>query len=103
MLCQMKLTSHQLIQAVLESFAVNEIVLAKQLIERTPDYSLTLFDKRFYSLVLLHARHTNRYNWSRPLPLQEGTQCVNRTSGCLGAPDSQPAGAEDVAATAKYN
>ncbi len=55
MLCQMELTSHLLTQAVMESCAVNEMVLAEQLIERTPDHSLTLFDKGFYSLGLLHS------------------------------------------------
>lgn len=55
MLCQMELTSHLLVQAVMESCAVNEMVLAEQLIERTPDHSLTLFDKGFYSLGLLHS------------------------------------------------
>ncbi len=34
MLCQMELTSHLLTQAVMESCAVNEMVLAEQLIER---------------------------------------------------------------------
>ncbi|WP_429072546.1 IS4 family transposase, partial [Aeromonas veronii] len=45
MLCQMELTSHLLVQAVMESCAVSEMVLAEQLIARTPDHSLTLFDK----------------------------------------------------------
>ncbi|MCV5404366.1 IS4 family transposase, partial [Escherichia coli] len=58
MLCQMELTSHLLVQAVMESCAVNEMVLAAQLIARTPDHSLTLFDKGFYSLGLLHAWQT---------------------------------------------
>ncbi len=54
-LCQMKLTSHQLVQAVMESCDVNEMVLTEQLIECIPDHSLTLFDNGFYSLGLLHA------------------------------------------------
>jgi len=36
MLCQMELTSHQLVQAVMESGAVNEMVLAEQLIKTSP-------------------------------------------------------------------
>ena len=44
MLCQMELTSHLLTQTVMDSSAVNEMVLAEQLIENTPDNSLTLFD-----------------------------------------------------------
>ncbi|MGE6235408.1 IS4 family transposase, partial [Aeromonas media] len=39
MLCQMALTSHLLTQAVMESCAVSEMVLAEQLVERTPDHS----------------------------------------------------------------
>ena len=41
MLCQMELTSHLLTQTVMDSSAVNEMVLAEQLIENTPDNSLT--------------------------------------------------------------
>nr|WP_240038685.1 transposase [Aeromonas allosaccharophila] len=51
----MELTSHQLVQTVMDSCAVNEIVLAEKLIDHTPDHSLTLFDKGFYSLGRLHA------------------------------------------------
>ena len=32
-------------QTVMDSCAVNEMVLAEQLIEKTPDNSLTLFDR----------------------------------------------------------
>ena len=74
LLCQMELTSHLLVQAVMESCAVNEMVLAEQLIARTPDHSLTLFDKGFYSLGLLHAwqRAGSERHWL--LPLKKGTQ-----------------------------
>lgn len=58
MLCQMELTSHLLTQTVVDSSAVNEMVLAEQLIENTADNSLTLFDNGFYSLGLLHAWRT---------------------------------------------
>ncbi|HHQ4465196.1 IS4 family transposase [Aeromonas veronii] len=74
MLCQMELTSHLLVQAVMESCAVNEMALAEQLIERTPDHSLTLFDKGFYSLGLLHAWHTTGSERHWLLPLKKGTQ-----------------------------
>ncbi|WOE67259.1 IS4 family transposase [Aeromonas allosaccharophila] len=74
MLCQMELTSHLLTQAVMESCAVNEMVLAEQLIERTPDHSLTLFDKGFYSLGLLHAWQTAGSERHWLLPLKKGTQ-----------------------------
>jgi IS4 transposase len=74
MLCQMELTSHLLVQAVMESCAVNEMVLAEQLVARTPDHSLTLFDKGFYSLGLLHAWQTAGSERHWLLPLKKGTQ-----------------------------
>ncbi|HGE8238792.1 IS4 family transposase [Aeromonas sp. 82P] len=74
MLCQMELTSHLLVQAVMESCAVNEMVLAEQLVARTPDHSLTLFDKGFYSLGLLHAWQTAGCERHWLLPLKKGTQ-----------------------------
>ncbi|MGL5039818.1 MAG: IS4 family transposase [Aeromonas sp.] len=74
MLCQMELTSHLLVQAVMESCAINEMVLAEQLIARTPDHSLTLFDKGFYSLGLLHAWQTAGVERHWLLPLKKGTQ-----------------------------
>ncbi len=74
MLCQMELTSHLLVQAVMESCAVNEMVLAERLVARTPDHSLTLFDKGFYSLGLLHAGQTTGSERHWLLPLKKGTQ-----------------------------
>lgn len=58
MLCQMELTSHLFVQAVMESCAINEMVLARKLIEHTSEHSFPLLDKGFYSLGLLHAWHT---------------------------------------------
>jgi len=74
MVCQMELTSHLLTQTVMDSCAVNEMVLAEQLIEKTPDNSLTLFDKGFYSLGLLHAwqRQGVARHWL--IPLKKGAQ-----------------------------
>lgn len=74
MLCQMELTSHLLVQAVMESCAVNEMVLAEQLVARTPDHSLTLFDKGFYSLGLLHAWQNAGCERHWLLPLKKGTR-----------------------------
>lgn len=74
MLCQMELTSHLLTQAVIERCDVNEMVLAERLIERTPDHSLTLFDKGFYSLGLLHAWQSAGCERHWLLPLKKGTQ-----------------------------
>ncbi|WP_409420519.1 IS4 family transposase [Pseudaeromonas sp. ZJS20] len=74
MLCQMELTSHLLTQTVMDSCAVNEMVLAEQLIEKTPDNSLTLFDKGFYSLGLLHAWQSQGIARHWLIPLKKGTQ-----------------------------
>lgn len=74
MVCQMELTSHLLTAAVFDSVAVNEMRLARQLIEKTPDASLTVFDKGFYSLGLLHEwqRTGTERHWL--LPLKKGSQ-----------------------------
>ena len=73
MVCQMELTSHLLISSAFESPKVSEMVLAEQLISSTPDNSLTLFDKGFYSLGLLHqwTASGNERHWL--LPLKKGT------------------------------
>lgn len=54
MICHMEVTSHQLINSTFSDYRTNEMVLAEQLIERTPDNSLTIFDKGYYSLGLLN-------------------------------------------------
>lgn len=54
MVCQMELTSHMLTGSVFEGIASNEMQLATGLIPTTPDFSLTLFDRGFYSLGLLY-------------------------------------------------
>ena len=108
MLCQMELTSHLLVQAVMESCAVSEMVLAEQLIARTPDHSLTLFDKGFYSLGLLHAWQTAgvERHWLLPLkkkghPIRGGAQ--TGAPGCTGLAENQPTGEEEVAAPAGHS
>ncbi|WP_247655326.1 hypothetical protein [Pseudoalteromonas sp. MMG007] len=50
----MEQTSHQLTNSAFDNYKSNEMVLAEQLIEDTPDHTLTLFDRGFYSLGLLH-------------------------------------------------
>jgi IS4 transposase len=74
MVCQMELTSHLLTAASFDSAAVNEMKLAARLVEQTPDHSLTLFDKGFYSLGLLYRwQHTGiERHWL--LPMKRGTQ-----------------------------
>ncbi len=105
MLCQMELTSHLLVQAVMESSAVSEMVLAEQLIAHTPDHSLPLFDKGFYSLGLLHAWRAAGVERHWLLPLKKGTQyeVVRKlgASGCAGASQNQSTGEEEVVATAR--
>lgn len=74
MVCQMELTSHLLTASAFDSVAVSEMKLAAELIDKTPDHSLTLFDKGFYSLGLLHQwqRTGTERHWL--LPLKKGTQ-----------------------------
>jgi hypothetical protein len=57
MVCHMEVTSHQLINSTFSDYRTNEMVLAEQLIEGTPDNSLTIFDKGYYSLGLLEHWH----------------------------------------------
>lgn len=85
MVCQMELTSHLLTNAVFDSVAVNEMTLAEQLIDTTPDDSLTVFDKGFYSLGLLHRWQSSGTQRHWLLPLKKGTQY--RTLKVLGRGD----------------
>ncbi|WP_026375605.1 IS4 family transposase [Aestuariibacter salexigens] len=70
MVCLMELSSHLLIDSV----EVNEMNLANQLVPRIPDNSLTLFDKGFYSLGLLHDWQKQGVNTHWLLPLRKGAQ-----------------------------
>ncbi len=74
MVCQMELTSHLLTAAALQSVAENEMLLAARLIDKTPDHSLTLFDKGFYSLGLLHQWRNTGTERHWLLPLRKGAQ-----------------------------
>ncbi len=74
MVCQMELTSHLLTASAFDSVAQNEMTLAAKLIDSTPDHSLTLFDKGFYSLGLLHQWQTTGIERHWLLPLRKGTQ-----------------------------
>ncbi|MBU9838382.1 transposase, partial [Rahnella aceris] len=69
MVCLMELSSHLLRASVMDSYDVNEMRLAAKLADSAPDNSITLFDKGFYSLGLLHDWHNageNRH-WLTPL------------------------------------
>ncbi|QBG34850.1 IS4 family transposase [Litorilituus sediminis] len=57
MVCHMEITSHQLINSVFSGYRTNEMKLAEGLIETTPDNTLTIFDKGYYSLGLLNRWH----------------------------------------------
>ena len=65
----MELSSHLLTQSAFDSVAVSEMKLAESLIKTTSDHSLTLFDRGFYSLGLLHrwqSTGTSRH-WLMPM------------------------------------
>lgn len=74
MVCLMELSSHLIIDSAFDSVEVNEMNLASQLVPRAPDNSLTLFDKGFYSLGLLHDWHSKGVNTHWLIPMKKGTQ-----------------------------
>ncbi|AQS38022.1 transposase family protein [Shewanella psychrophila] len=69
MVCQMELSSHLITASAFDDYAVNEMILAEKLIDSTPDNSLTLFDRGFYSLGLLYQWQStgNERHWLIPL------------------------------------
>jgi hypothetical protein len=70
----MELTSHLLTQSAFDSVGVNEMHLAEKLISDTPDNSLTLFDRGFYSLGLLNRWHSTGISRHWLMPLKKNTQ-----------------------------
>ena len=74
MVCQMELSSHLITGSAFDSYAVNEMVLAEKLIETTPDNSLTLFDRGFYSLGLLHQWGNTGVERHWLIPLKKNVQ-----------------------------
>ncbi len=72
MVCQMELSSHLITGSAFDCYTVNEMKLAEQLIETTPDNSLTLFDKGFYSLGLLQAWRSHGINRHWLIPMKKG-------------------------------
>lgn len=85
MVCQMELSSHLLVNAELDSVAENEMNMAAKLIDGTPDNSLTVFDKGFYSLGLLHKWQSTGCERQWLLPLKKRTHY--RTIKVLGQGD----------------
>ncbi|WP_422528214.1 IS4 family transposase [Serratia fonticola] len=74
MVCLMELSSHLINASAFDSENVSEMRLAAQLIDKTSDNSITLFDKGFYSLGLLHHWQTSGEKRHWLLPLKKNTQ-----------------------------
>lgn len=74
MVCHMELTSHQLINSAFSGYQTNEMKLAEELIISAPDHSLTMFDKGFYSLNLLHSWHQQGTERHWLIPVKKGLQ-----------------------------
>ncbi|WP_165745024.1 IS4 family transposase [Pseudoalteromonas sp. Z9A6] len=72
MVCHMELTSHQLINCTFNGQHQGEMTLAEELIEGTPDNSLTLFDRGYYSLGLLHRWHQAGTERHWMIPVRKG-------------------------------
>jgi hypothetical protein len=74
MVCQMELSSHLITASAFDDYAVNEMTLAEKLIDSTPNNSLTMFDKGFYSLGLLHKWQTTGEERHWLIPLKKNVQ-----------------------------
>ncbi len=74
MVCQMELSTHLITASAFDDYNVNEMVLAEKLIKDTPDHSLTMFDRGFYSMGLLHAWQSAGTERHWLLPLKKNTQ-----------------------------
>lgn len=74
MVCQMELTSHMMVSSAFDSYHTSEVTLAEKLIATTPDNSLTLFDRGFYSLGLLHKWQTTGQERHWLMPMRKGSR-----------------------------
>ncbi|QLR44052.1 IS4 family transposase [Enterobacter sp. RHBSTW-00994] len=74
MVCLMALSSHLITACAFDSENISEMRLAEQLTEKAPDNSITLFDKGFYPMGLLHHWQTSGENRHWLLPLKKNTQ-----------------------------
>ncbi|MCP5077862.1 MAG: IS4 family transposase [Psychromonas sp.] len=74
MVCQMELSSHLITGSAFDDYSVNEMKLAEQLIETTPDNSVTMFDKGFYSMGLLDKWHKSGTERHWLIPLKKNVQ-----------------------------
>ena len=70
----MELSSHVVINSSSSSASKNEMLLAADLIKKRPDNSLTLFDKVFDSLGLLHSWQSTGTERHWLLPLKKHKQ-----------------------------
>lgn len=74
MVCHMELTSHLLNSASFDSTSTSEVDLTTELIEQSPDNSLTIFDRGFYALGLLHRWQTTGTERHWLIPMRKGVQ-----------------------------
>ncbi|PMG77487.1 transposase [Vibrio breoganii] len=74
MVCHMELTSHLVSGAAFDSTSVSEVDLTTKLIEDSPNNSLTIFDRGFYALGLLHRWQTTGTERHWLIPMRKGTQ-----------------------------
>ncbi|MGY5541091.1 IS4 family transposase [Vibrio brasiliensis] len=74
MVCHMELTSHLLSSASFDSTSISEVDLTTKLIEHSPDQSLTIFDRGFYALGLLHRWQTTGSERHWLIPMRKGAQ-----------------------------
>ncbi|MQL49910.1 MULTISPECIES: IS4 family transposase [Photorhabdus] len=75
MVCQMEVTSHLLAGAAFGSVsAISEVDLAARLANQTSEHTLTIMDKGFYALGLLHHWQSSGTEKHWMLPLRKGAQ-----------------------------
>lgn len=74
MVCHMELTSHLLNGAAFDSVSKSEVDLTVPLINNAPSQSLTIFDRGFYALGLLHKWQTSGEEKHWLIPLRKGVQ-----------------------------
>jgi IS4 transposase len=70
----MELSSHLITASAFDNYNTNEMILAEKLIDSNPDHSVTMFDKGFYSLGLLHKWQTTGSERHWLIPLKKNTQ-----------------------------
>ncbi len=79
MVCHMELSSHLLTSAAFDSVSVSDVDLTAQMINKATDYGLTLFDKGFYALGLVHRGQSTGEARHGLIPLRQGAQYTTVT------------------------